>query len=117
MMFNDKLSASKLKDIIGEKSKEWQFSKAVGKGLQGNTTYCIIKDALDGYANKEDLLKFDIHLTDGNLVNTETGELSKIVDVSFEQEPLYKLWHVLYSISDIEELKSVLRTKFKIDNV
>lgn len=116
MMFNDKLSASKLKDILGEKSKEWQFSKAVGKGLQGNTTYCIIKDALDGYANKEDLLKFDIHITDGNLVNTETGELSKIVDVSFEQEPLYKLWHVLYSISDIEELKSVLRTKFNIDN-
>lgn len=116
MMFNDKLSASKLKDILGEKSKEWQFSKAVGKGLQGNTTYCIIKDALDGYANKEYLLKFDIHITDGNLVNTETGELSKIVDVSFEQEPLYKLWHVLYSISDIEELKSVLRAKFKIDN-
>lgn len=116
MMFNDKLSASKLKDILGEKSKEWQYSKAVGKGLQGNTTYCIIKDALGGYANKEDLLKFDIHITDGNLVNTETGELSKIVAVSFEQEPLYKLWHVLYSISDIEELKSVLRTKFKIDN-
>lgn len=116
MMHNEKLSASKLKEIVGEKSKEWQYSKAVGKGLQGNTTYCIIKSALDGYAKKDELLRFDIHITDGSLVNTETGELTKVIDASFEHEPLYQLWHVLYSISNIEELKSVLRTKFNIDD-
>lgn len=114
MNANEKLKATDLKSILGIKSKEWQFGKAVGTGLQGNTTYCAIAKALDECDKKEELLKFELSIINGNLVNTETGEITKIISSSFEQEPLYQLWHVLYSITNIEELKTVLKNKFAI---
>ena len=114
MNTNDKLKATDLKSLLGIKSKEWQFGKAVGAGLQGNTTYYAINKALGNYPNKEELLKFELAVTDGNCVNIETGEVSKIIDSSFEKEPLYQLWHALYSISDIEQLISVLKNRFQI---
>lgn len=114
MNANEKLKETDLKSILGIKSKEWQFGKAVGTGLQGNTTYCAIAKALDEYDKKEELLKFELSITNGNLVNTETGEITKIISSSFEQEPLYQLWHVLYSITNIEELKAVLKNRFAI---
>lgn len=113
---HDKLKATQLKKLLGVKSKEWLFSHAVGGGLQGNTTYCAIEKALGSYAKKEELLRFDLCVTDGNLVNTETGEVSKVIDTSFEQQPLYRLWHTLYSISNMEELQRVLKTQFAIDD-
>ncbi|MDE6858196.1 MAG: hypothetical protein K2J33_05625, partial [Alistipes sp.] len=48
MNTREKLKAADLKSLLGEKSREWQFGKAVGTGLQGNTTYCAIARALDG---------------------------------------------------------------------
>lgn len=116
MCTHPKLKASDLKSILGLKSREWIVSRAVGSGLQGDTTYCAIADALGDYSGKEGLLKFDITYTDGNAVNTETGEILKIVSADFEKQPLYKLWHVLYSISDIDELTSVLRTRFNVSS-
>ncbi len=113
---NNKLKVTTLKTLLGIKSKDWQVGKAVGAGLQGNTTYCAIANALKSYARREELLKFELAIVDGDMVNTETGELSKVVDASFDQQPLYRLWHTLYSISDIDELKSVLRNKFGIDD-
>lgn len=114
MNTHEKLKATDLKSILGIKSKEWQIGKSVGTGLQGNTTYCAISDALGQYPAKEELLKFDLLTTDGTLVNTDTGEVSKIIDASFEIQPLYRLWHTLYSISNIDELRTILREKFAI---
>lgn len=116
MSTHDKLTATKLKDLLGVKSKEWQFKKAVGNGLQGNTTYCAIEKALGNYAHKADLLQFDLSVVDGNMVNVETGEVARVIDAGFEQQPLYQLWHTLYSISNIDELRQVLQTKFAIEN-
>lgn len=116
MNTHEKLKATDLKNILGIKSKDWLFSKAVGTGLQGNTTYCAIAKALDGYVGKGDLLKFELTIKDGSIVNTETGELSKVIDVSCEKQPLYKLWHTLYSISNIDELHSVLHKNFNIED-
>lgn len=113
---NEKLKAATLKQLLGVKSKEWLFGKAVGAGLQGNTTYCAIAKALGNYVHKADLLQFDLSVVDGNLVHVETGELSKVIDAKFEQEPIYQLWHTLYSISDMNEVRKVLRTKFAIDD-
>ena len=71
---------------------------------------------MGSYHKADELLRFNIKYSDGNKVNIETGEITKVVDASFEREPLYKLWHVLYSISDIEELHRLLRLKFGIDD-
>lgn len=114
MNTHERLKANDLKSILGIKSKEWQFSKAVGTGLQGNTTYCAISKALEEHPAAENLLKFDLSVVEGSRVNIETGEISKVIDGAFEKEPLYRLWHTLYSISNIEELQKVLRTNFSI---
>ncbi|MBP3355803.1 MAG: type II CRISPR RNA-guided endonuclease Cas9 [Rikenellaceae bacterium] len=114
MNTREKLRANDLKTLLGVKSREWQFGKAVGQGLQGNTTYCTLFKALGDYAGKESLLRFELHAADGDFVDTDTGEITRVIDASFEKEPLYRLWHALYSISDIEELRRVLEQKFGI---
>ena len=117
MNTHEKLKANDLKTLLGIKSKEWQFAKAVGSaGLQGNTTYCAINKALANYKDRSSLLQFDLHIQTVELVNTETGEIAetRMIDKSFEKEPFYMLWHTLYSISNIDELKFTLRNKFNI---
>lgn len=113
---NDRLKANQLKSILGVKSKEWQFGRAVGAGLQGNTTYCAIANAIGSYPQRDALLRFEVSVVDGNVVNEQTGELTKIIATDFEEQPLYRLWHTLYSISDIDELRGVLHSKFLIDD-
>ena len=116
MNTNEKLKANDLKSKLGIKTKEWQFGKAVGNGLQGNTTYCAISKALGNHKEYHHLLKFDLSIADRDFVNKETGEISavKVIDSSFEKQPLYELWHALYSISDIDVLRETLKNKFNI---
>lgn len=117
MNTHDKLKATNLATILGVKPKEWLFGKSVGSaGLQGNTTYYAIENALGNWSGKNGLLKFELKFKDVNVVDKETGEVRtvKIVDESFETEPLYRLWHTLYSISDIDDLRKVLKDKFAI---
>lgn len=116
MNSHEKMKANDLKSRLEEKSKEWQFGKATGTGLQGNTTYCVIANALGNYAGKEELLRFDLQTVEGRHADIETGEVIKEIDASFESQPLYRLWHALYSISDMSELQNILRTKFGIDD-
>lgn len=79
--------------------------------MQGDTTRIKIEKALNG--KYPHLLKFDID-NSGKCVNKDTGEeLPCVKDTAFN-EPLFKLWHTLYSISDIEELKAALRKNFNI---
>lgn len=114
MNTHEKLKTADLKSILGIKSKEWQFGKAIGTGLQGNTTYCSIAKVLGG--KYSELLSFELKTADGSMVDTETGELSRIIDDSFEREPLYRLWHALYSISDMDYLRTTLVKQFGISD-
>ena len=117
MNTHEKLKANDLKALLGVKSKEWQFGKAVnGTGLQGNTTYCTIEKALAKHKEYNHLLNFDLNTDCKEVVNIETGEITevKVINTSFEKLPLYELWHTLYSISDIEELRETLKNKFNI---
>ncbi len=116
MNTHEKLKANDLKSILRIKSKDWQFGKAVGgNGLQGNTTLCAIAKALGKSKHKDLLLQFNLKVSEGK-ANTETGEITKVIDSAFEQEPLYQLWHTLYSISNIEELDRILLQKFAIED-
>lgn len=96
------------------KSDGWWAGKAIGKGLQGNTTRVRLRKLLSGMTGAEDLLRFDLKIIDSGSVDKETGEVLKIVSKDFEKEPLYELWHVLYSINDKDELSNVLKNKFNI---
>ena len=116
MNTHEKLKANDLKTLLGIKSKEWQFGKAVGNGLQGNTTFSAISKTIGSHKEYTHLLQFELNTDSKEVVNIDTGEISeiKVISSSFEEQPLYELWHVLYSISNIDVLRETLKNKFQI---
>lgn len=109
-----KFTAAKLTSVLGLKSREWKIANAIGTGLQGNTTYCALSAALEKCPDRGKLLAFELHAVDGDKVHADTGEIVQVIDTSFEKQPLYRLWHALYSISDIDTLREVLGQNFGI---
>lgn len=94
---------------IGKKDG-WWAGKAIGKGLKGNTTKCQIREALSGLPKEQvdSLTAFKLEIDE--YVDEETGEVRKRIDnTKAEKQPLYRLWHLLYSIKDNDELTGALR--------
>lgn len=119
---NEKLSSAELFKILNLKRNDgWYTNKQIEKGIQGNLTKFQILKHLSTTSN---LLKFDLNIIETNketyLVDRKTGEIidtknSKVISVDIEQQPLYKLWHTIYSISDIGECTNALINKFGIE--
>lgn len=101
---NDKLILTALRKVLKIKPKEKLWcDKLLEKGIAGNTTVAILRKALKGYEQYEGLLRFDLK----NKVD-EDGVILPIIDESYQNEPLYKLWHILYSIEDRKEMRRAL---------
>ena len=112
---NLKLTLSDLYGILCISKKDgWWGDKAIGKGLQGNVTKMQLKEVLRELPNIEELLKFNLCRKETPLVDTETGEIVSIISPDFQKEPLYELWHTVYSITDKQELANALKKKFGI---
>lgn len=112
---HEKMTIKDMYKLLGISQKDgWWGGKAIGKGLQGNITKYQLKKALGDKHN--DLLQFNLSNQDSSAINTNTGEILQVqvVNPDFEKEPLYRLWHTIYSISHKEELEKVLRNKFNI---
>jgi len=109
------MKVTDLQKILGISKKDgWWGGKAIGKGIKGNQTLVQLREALAG--QHEDLLRMDIATTDAGLVDVETGEVIEMVDAKVEQEPLFRLWHVVYSIQDKDELRKALLKQFGIND-
>ena len=112
--FLDNHEVMKLTDLykilkIGKKDG-WWAGKAIGKGLKGNTTKCQIREALSNLTPEQVDALTAFKLEFDEYVDEETGELRKRVNnTSAEKQPLYRLWHLLYSIKDVDELSEALR--------
>ena len=108
---NDKLTLKNLYKTLGIKDKDEEeklwCDKLLEKGIAGNTTAAILRKALKGYKQYEGLLRFDLTIRDSHEAD-EDGVIRPIIDESYQNEPLYKLWHILYSIEDREEMRSAL---------
>ena len=105
---NDKLSLTALRKVLKIKPKEKLWcDKLLEKGIAGNTTAAILRKALKGYEQYEGLLRFDLTIRDGHKAD-EDGVIRPIVDESYQNEPLYKLWHILYSIEDRADMYRAL---------
>ena len=111
--FLDNHEVMKLTDlyrILNISRKEgWWAGKAIGKGLKGNTTKCQIREALGSLPKEQvdSLTAFRLEFEE--YVDEETGEVRQRVNNTLaEQQPLYKLWHMLYSIKDNKELSGAL---------
>lgn len=117
---HEKMTEKDLLKILGLSSDDgFKSDKALGKGIQGNNTRCQIAKALGNHPNKNELLHFEI-ATDFPITNpdvdTVTGELLPRVKPQYIDQPLYQLWHTLYSIKGKEELFKVLSEKFGIND-
>lgn len=107
---NEVLKLTNLYSILNINKRDgWWAGKAIGKGLKGNTTKCEIRKALCNLPKDqvEALTKFELKIDE--YVDTETGEVHKRIDNTHaERQPLYRLWHLLYSIKDVDELSGAL---------
>ena len=105
---NDKLILTALRKVLKIKPKEKLWcDKLLDKGIVGNTTVAILRKALKEYEQYEGLLRFDLTIRDGHKAD-EDGVIRPIVDESYQNEPLYKLWHILYSIEDKDDMHRAL---------
>lgn len=119
MQSNPKLTATALMKIMGlTKTSGWSAGENVGRGLEGNKTRVDLLKALEGLGKDqiERLLSFTLETEPSKVVDTETGEILPQIKDSFEKEPLYRLWHLLYSVEDKEDLFRALRNQFGIDD-
>lgn len=113
--FLDNNEVMKLTDLykilnIGRKDG-WWAGKAIGKGLKGNTTKCQIRKALSKLSQEQIDKLTSFNLIFDEYVDEETGELRKRINNSHaEHQPLYRLWHLIYSIKDNDELSIALRS-------
>lgn len=117
---NESLSFSKLLEILGLKKENVYVNKQILKGIKGNETYAALHSVLGD--NK--LLNFDVSIIASNhtaiLVDKKTGEIFEEragleLDASLEKEPLYQLWHTIYSLKDLNECKNALIKRFGFD--
>ena len=112
--FLDNNEVMKLTDLykilnIGRKDG-WWAGKAIGKGLKGNTTKCQIRKALSKLPQEKIDKLTSFNLIFDEYVDEETGEVRKRINNSHaERQPLYRLWHLVYSIKDNDELSGALR--------
>lgn len=119
---NERISAAELFKLLGLKRNEgWYTNKQIERGIQGNITKSAL---LKAFGEDNPLLEFHLTTTtkdkiEAYLVDKKTGEVlgtkeTKQIEGNFENEPLYKLWHIIYSISDIDECKQALINKLGI---
>ncbi len=124
---NEKLTQTELFKILGIKEKTgWYGNKMTTRGLQGNLTKVWIKKAIQNKELEDKFLAFNLQInTDEKeqayLIDRKTGEIlnsmaKKIISNAIINEPLYQLWHTIYSINEVEECKNALVKKFGFDN-
>lgn len=118
---NESLSFTKLIEILRLNKNDVYVNKQILKGIKGNETYATLQSILGN--NK--LLNFDVSIIPSNhtsmLIDKKTGEILEEragleLDASLEKEPLYQLWHTIYSIKDLDECKSALIKRFDFDD-
>lgn len=113
---HEKMSATDFQKLFGFKRGQYNLESYFGKnGVKGNTTKTALIKVLTNVPNAQSLLQFDLELENSSYVNESTGEVLKCVSANFENQPLYVLWHTIYSISDKEELIKALNKKFGFD--
>lgn len=109
------MSEKKLFDLLGLKAADgWYGNKQTEKGIQGNTT----KVALAAHLKSDsEYLDFPLEVVNKDSTDTETGEVltRHVISENVEHLPLYRLWHTIYSIQDLDECANALTRNFGFD--
>ena len=107
------LSFAALKKLLKEKAliADQLTSKS---GLKGNTTRVALAAALQPYPQYHHLLDMELEtrMMTVQLTDEETGEVTErevaVVTDSYVRQPLYRLWHILYSIEERDAMRRAL---------
>ena len=110
------LSFAALKKLLKEKAliADQLTSKS---GLKGNTTRVALATALQPYPQYHHLLDMELEtrMMTVQLTDEETGEVTErevaVVTDSYVRQPLYRLWHILYSIEERQAMRRALITQ------
>lgn len=120
LLANPNLSLAELLKILNLKKDEIYANKQLLKGIQGNITYSEIKAII----GDSDILRFNVAIVpsdqDSQIIDKKTGEIllereGLQLDSALEMEPLYQLWHTIYSIKELDECKSAIMKRFNLD--
>ena len=107
------LSFAALKKLLKEKAliADQLTSKS---GLKGNSTRVALAAALQTYSQYHHLLDMELEtrMMTVQLTDEETGEVTErevaVVTDSYVRQPLYHLWHILYSIEERDAMRRAL---------
>ena len=107
------LSFAALKKLLKEKAliADQLTSKT---GLKGNSTRVALAAALQPYPQYHHLLDMELEtrMMTVQLTDEETGEVTErevaVVTDSYVHQPLYRLWHILYSIEERDAMRRAL---------
>ena len=110
------LSFAALKKLLKEKAliADQLTSKS---GLKGNSTRVALAAALQPYPQYHHLLDMELEtrMMTVQLTDEETGEVTEregaVVTDSYVRQPLYRLWHILYSIEERDAMRRALITQ------
>ena len=110
------LSFAALKKLLKEKAliADQLTSKS---GLKGNSTRVALAAALQPYPQYHHLLDMELEtrMMTVQLTDEETGEVTErevaVVTDSYVHQPLYRLWHILYSIEERDAMRRALITQ------
>lgn len=113
------LSFAALKKLLKEKAliADQLTTKS---GLKGNSTRVALAAALQPYPQYHHLLDMELEtrMMTVQLTDEETGEVTErevaIVTDSYVHQPLYRLWHILYSIEERDAMRRALITQLGI---
>lgn len=114
---NEQLSFTDLLKILDLKKDDVYSNKQILKGIKGNPTFTDIHKLI----GDNNLLNFDTEIVptgkDAYIYDRKTGEILEerqgaIISKEIEKQPLYQLWHTIYSIKDLEECKQALIKRF-----
>lgn len=123
---NERLTKSDLLKILGLKKDDCHFNKQIEKGLSGNRTKSQIMRALGSGVDYSHLLRLELAVVEkdklGYLYDRKTGEVLnektvRVVDSYVEKEPLYQLWHTIYSLNDQDECRRAIQRRFSVDEI
>ncbi|MCC8062329.1 MAG: type II CRISPR RNA-guided endonuclease Cas9 [Rikenellaceae bacterium] len=124
-----KITWTQLQTLLGlRKNDGWNADRKTEKqGLVGNETYSKIAECFGEEPVPAGLLDFPLAETPARggesrspalLYDRKSGEVlceepALSISPEVEQAPLYRLWHTIYSIADIDECAAVLVARFR----
>ncbi len=118
-----KITASELYNLLGlSKNDGWYHNKQIERGIQGNLTRSVLMEHDDKIGAWLDFhLEIDETNDEVGLIDQNTGEVievrkGKVISPLVEKQPLYQLWHTIYSISDLDQCEKALVKRFGFDS-